>query len=129
MKVTTKAVLATWPRLDQVTARKIVRLCNGTLDVETFEAAQDRLRACYNRPSDMDLVLTVVNSLVDAHGVEGVPWEPGAMHDDEYLSYVNMGDTYASTIVWTPDAGFEVTSWGDAYERSEACAAARSEAE
>ena len=110
---------------DASTARIIVRLCNGTLDPEAFEAGKARAQECYNRPSDTDLVLTVVNTLVDAHGVEGVPYETDAMYDGDFISYVNMGDTYAATIVWSPDKGYRIESWGDAYERSPACIEAR----
>lgn len=125
MKVTTKSLLSTFKKLDPKTARVIVRLCNGTLDPETFEAGADRVRECYNPPSDTDVTLHVINSLLGGHGVESVPYEQDAMHDGDFIEYVNFGDTYAPTVLFNPaKSRFEVSAWGDAYEGSPAWRAA-----
>lgn len=127
-KVTIKSVQAAWPKVDAKLARYIVRWCNGTIDAAENAVGQDLIRRCYNRPSDVQIVLTVVNAFVGGHGVEGTPWETdGGYRDRDFISYVNMGDTYAATIVWSPDKGYRVESWGDAYERSPACRGANDE--
>ena len=124
MKVTQKGILATWPTLTKKAAYLITRLCNGTYDPETFSAGQRRVSECYNRPSQTDLILTVVNSLFNtygivAHGVEGVPYYENAMRDGEFIEYVNMGDTYRATILHNPEMNrFEISDWGSLYETS-----------
>ncbi len=127
-QVTIKNLLSTFKRLTPATARTIARLCNGTLDPESFDAGSARVRECYNRPSDTDITLHVINALLSeacvTHGVEGVPYEENAMRDGEFIEYVNMGDTYAATVLYNPGSGhYELSSWGDAYEDSPACRA------
>jgi hypothetical protein len=70
-----------------------------------------------------DKVLEEVNRLVDGHGVEAIRDEQ--VYDNYYgdvvALYVNMGDTYDTTLVYdTETHEFQVTSWGDWYEAYEA---------
>lgn len=69
-----------------------------------------------------DKVLEEVDRLVGGHGIEAIRDEE--VHDNYYgdvvALYVNMGDTYDTTLVYDTDTQeFQVTSWGDWYEAYE----------
>lgn len=121
MKVTQKNLIETFPKLSPKQALEITMLCNGTLDPETFPAGLARVSECYHRPDDTDLILTVVNELIGGTGVEGTPYKTDAMYSRDYISYVNMGDTYRATILKNPATNqFEISDWGLVYETSPA---------
>jgi hypothetical protein len=74
-----------------------------------------------NNEESVDNCLDEINTLLKGYGIE-------AIHDNKweryYLSigllYVNMGDTYAQTIVYdTRTENFMVCSWGDIVEHNE----------
>ena len=128
MRVTTKNLMASFKKLDKSTALKITKLCNGTLDPETLDGGARRVRECYNAPSDTDVILYAINDLLGGYGVESTPYEIGAMHDGEFIEYINFGDSYATTIVWNPSKDrFEINTWADVYEISPAYAEAQGE--
>lgn len=69
--------------------------------------------------STVEDVLRNVNAIIGAHGVEAL----SAPHDDgtpnPIAYYVNTGDTYSATLLWdVRKKRFELTTWGDWYERS-----------
>lgn len=59
-----------------------------------------------------------INSLLHGYGTEAVrgEWQNGYWCDIVAV-YVNMGDTYSTTVVHIRDVGFRVMSWGDFVER------------
>lgn len=129
MKVTTKNLLTNFPKLSPRAAFHIMKICNGTRDplesVEGLEnaanAAYKRVNECYNRPTDVDVILHSINTLIGGYGVEGVPWEIDAMQNGEFIEYVNLGDTYITTILYNPETcKFEISDWGSLYEESPA---------
>jgi len=70
-------------------------------------------------PSAVDRVLDAANAALGGYGVEAIE---GEWHDRYYQNivalYVNMGDTYNTTILFDAVKGrFHVTSWGDWVER------------
>lgn len=70
-----------------------------------------------------DAVLKEVDRLVDGNGVEPIRDENvnDRYYGDVVALYVNMGDTYESTLLYdTQNHEFHVTSWGDWYEKYEA---------
>lgn len=124
MQITTKKLLDNFKDLNKKTALTIVKLCNGTIAPDSFEGAQKRLKECYNAPSNTDLILNAVNDLIGGFGVEGTPYTDGAIYDEDFISYINFGDTYATTILYDPGQNkFIIDSWGNVYEDSPACAA------
>jgi hypothetical protein len=67
-----------------------------------------------NTPRRVDEVLQRANAedLVDGHGIEGVHGEGEGMHSGN-MSYVNMGDTYAETLIYDVDSDtFMLGTWG-----------------
>lgn len=55
-----------------------------------------------------------INGIVNGHGVEYIP--RGHNQESPSILYVNMGDTYSTTILWTRGR-FSVCCWGDIVER------------
>lgn len=56
-------------------------------------------------------ILQAADGMMDGHGVERIPGRPGLM-------YVNMGDTYDTTLIYDYKTDrFVVSSWGDIVER------------
>ena len=77
-------------------------------------AARNRARQCYNPPSYNDLKMHVLNAMLEGYGVEGFQIADGYT-EKCYCSYVNLGDTYAYTILCV-GGDFEVGCWGDVAE-------------
>jgi len=120
-KITQKNLRKAFPKMSQKDALTIVRLVNGTLDAVDFQAGYRRVSECYHQPSDTDVILHVINSIAGGYGVEGSPYEVDAMYDGEFISYVNMGDPYYTTILFNPRTNrFELSNWGSVYETSPA---------
>lgn len=108
-----KTLSAHWP--DKA---KILRgIMTGNVDPESFESVKDWTRQCYNRPSDVELRLAAINDALDGYGVEALDRDPGWFPYPEY-SYVNMGDTYTTTILHQHTTGrWIVSDWGSIAER------------
>lgn len=68
--------------------------------------------------SSVGNILKVADDLLDGHGVEYIESLTDTMRSREGLSYVNMGDTYDTTLIYDHGKGrFVVSSWGDIVER------------
>jgi len=78
-------------------------------------AARNRARQCYSEPSYTDLKMHVLNAMLEGYGVEGFQIADGYT-EKSYCSYVNMGDTYATTILCV-GGDFEIGCWGDIAEK------------
>jgi hypothetical protein len=108
-----------WP--DQ--ANQIISLISGDLDPETFNQVQSWTRQCYNLPRDDELIMCAINELIEGHGVEAIRYDDmyiDSYHQDIVATYVNMGDTYNTTILLDSATGdYQVTCWGDYVEESQ----------
>jgi hypothetical protein len=63
-------------------------------------------------------VLKAADKMLEGHGVEYIESLTDTSRNREGLSYVNMGDTYMTTLIYDHGKGrFLVTSWGDIVER------------
>ena len=66
-------------------------------------------------------ILEVVDELMDGNGVEYIDSHADTMRSQDGLSYVNMGDTYDTTLLYDHKTGrFSVGSWGDIVEKQPA---------
>jgi hypothetical protein len=62
------------------------------------------------------VALHAINVLVDGHGIEGLGEPRGGDYAPPY-EYINMGDTYAATLVYKRDTDtLSIGSWGDIAE-------------
>jgi len=104
-------------RLPEGTAEAI----RAILECRTIEAvcglsasASRMFGACYYRPTLQSVKLEAINDLMAGCGTEYIP--AGSNRRSPAIEYVNMGDAYRDTILWTR-GHYVVGSWGDILER------------
>jgi hypothetical protein len=111
---------------------RIADLADKASDYWSFRDNQEKIEkhypttthwvtTCYNHPTNQDeIAMEMFNELLDGFGVEAIRSEGEHVdnyHFDIVATYVNMGDTYNTTVVYdTIDKRFMVTSWGDFVE-------------
>lgn len=104
--------------LNRTDALKLRKLLDGRLDPMTFASVQKWVKQCYNQPKHLDLVMEAANELLGGYGIEAIrgEWQNGFWCDVRAV-YVNMGDTYTSTLLYDRDSAcYRVMSWGDFVE-------------
>jgi hypothetical protein len=62
--------------------------------------------------------LNAADELLDAYGIESACGTTPAGYSVSVV-YVNMGDTYAATVVWDVNGKLRLTTMGDAIEHAE----------
>ena len=103
-----KEILEAFPKLGESRANELSELMKKALkDVDNDDA--------------IDEVLETANTALDGHGVEAIQAEDGYKVDDYWrdtiLLYVNLGETYETTICYDTEADeFFIGSWGDFVE-------------
>lgn len=104
-------------------AQSVFRLMNGTVDPLEFKSVKKWISAYGHRPHRAEMVMQALNEVLGGHGVEAIRVEGAwvdTYHHDIVATYVNMGDTYAATVVYDTDHDrFELSTWGDFVERRE----------
>lgn len=103
----TAKYIASFLNIDYPEAKKIRRLIMGTLSPDTFESVQSWCRQCYNEPPEHEKIMAALNEASGGYGVEAVQYGDG-----KYFEYVNMGDSYATTIIYD-NGRYIFTTWGD----------------
>ena len=81
---------------------------------ELNSAASRMFGACYYRPALQAVKLEAINELMDGCGVEYIP--AGRNKRSPSIEYVNLGETYLDTVLWTRGR-YVVGSWGDIVEK------------
>jgi len=108
--------LSEWLNLTPGDAKKL-RKKMDLVGTEEF----DRYGASIRYERQVDGVLDLASKLAGGHGVEAIQgdyWVDNYYHDIVAL-YVNMGDTYAATILYvTAEDKWVLTTWGDWVERN-----------
>lgn len=89
-----------------------------------FESVIQLNKQCLNPPDTIYEKLTVVNELMEGHGIESIRVDEKLYYDSYYgnsiASYINLGDTYTLTIIYNHiELEWEVISWGDFFEAKE----------
>ena len=104
--------------LDRETAKKIRGLMDGSIDPETVEHTEQWVRQCYNRPSEDELIMDAIDSVLFNCGVESLGDDLGSFYRyAPQYSLSNAGDTYATTVILNNETGrFSIGSWGDLVE-------------
>ena len=90
-------------------ARAILEMSRAQL--EALPAGAARVRECFHPPKTYDLRMSCLDALGGSYGVEAFHTDSGAV-----CHYLNMGDTYAPTLVRF-NGRYRVASWGDIAER------------
>ncbi len=94
-------------------------ILDGRKDPETYPAVRAWIEQCYNRPRESELIERALEEELGAYrseAIEGNTW------DRFYLNivaiYLNMGDTYATTLLFDVNADkWVITTYGDWVER------------
>ena len=86
-----------------------------TTDIyKTYDSVIELKKSCYNPPSKPLCIMTALNEIAGAYGVESfcdADYNPYRA----YVDYLNTGDSYKPTILY--DGRFKVTTLGDYIER------------
>ena len=114
-----QAVETHWP--DK--AETILGLIDGKIDPMSFSSVDKWVRSCYHHPRGYELILKALDEVLEGYGVEGIDpstaevGEDDVPEIDDWISYVNFGDTYDTTIIYDHDSRlFYCASWGDFLE-------------
>lgn len=96
----------------------IIGMINGKYAPEFFYGAKSWLNHCYNIPSTQELILEAIDDIIDGHGIDSLYAHDDEFHDTPMGQYINMGDIYATTIVYV-DNEYLITTLGDYIEYAE----------
>lgn len=125
----TDRLVATFRDLDRKGANLIRRIAHACDDREALASLIERecpdthayARSCYNDPYASQIwrvttALHAIDRILGTHGVEGL----GPQRSGDYapaFEYLNAGDTYATTLVYTRDTDtLRIGCWGDIVE-------------
>lgn len=126
-----KALLASFRDLDRKQAKLIRSFAKAEDDPEKLEklvekvpATEAYVRQMYHSPYDsgiwrVTVALHAINDIVGGYGVEGLG--PGRSGDyAPPYEYINMGDTYATTLIYDRDADrLYIGDWGTIVEQED----------
>lgn len=76
---------------------------------------QDLVSRCWHGPTYSHMLLTAINEIIEGHGIEQIIPKDEDRHPS--YDYINMGDTYAVTILLRSDGRLIVGCWGDIVEQ------------
>lgn len=103
-----------WPEV----ADKVLAIARGEMDPCEVPETDAWVRGCYNEPRVSEQKMHAIDVLIGGFGCEAIF---GDSHTWPDMEYVNMGETYATTIVLDNISHkFLVTSWGAWIEDAEA---------
>ena len=109
MKITKESLMEVF-KVENDAAAMAINIIKGKVPDEVLQDFRS-VRQLHNYDRDYARLL-VLNELLECHGVEAIGEQP-----DFTASYLNVGETYATTLVHFDDSGkFELTSWGDVVE-------------
>ena len=90
------------------------KLLKKETKTRSYKSVQELEKACYNPPSYDYRLMTAINEIVEGFGVEYL-YKPGG--GEAVADYINMGDTYNTTIIRKVDTGtIIITTMGDFVE-------------
>jgi hypothetical protein len=110
--------------IDEGNARIIRAIVRGDMDraaiLEACPSAERRERECYNTPPLADVQMYAIDGLIGGYGVESIekPDSSGCGRYDDYIDFVNTGDTYSTTILRDGNKWW-IGCMGDTVERLE----------
>jgi vacuolar-type H+-ATPase subunit E/Vma4 len=104
-------------RLSREKAKELHEVLKGIRDPESYESVRKWVSQCHNRPSTGELKMEAANEILDGSGVEAI-FSDDSVTQPRY-AYVNMGDTYTTTVVRERGGKYLLAAWGDLIERDE----------
>lgn len=94
--------------------KELRKLLTDNDAVNKSEAVQQWVKQCYNPPAMSEKRMLALNECLEGYGVECTR---GNSEHSPSFEYINMGDTYNTTIVRFEDGRYRVTCWGDIVEK------------
>jgi len=92
-------------------AQEVTALIDGSKDPMEYDRVKQWVGQCFNMPSDNELIMAALDEVIDGYGTEAIFSADGL---DVRFSYVNMGDTYNTTIVYNHRGySYHVACYGD----------------
>ena len=99
-------------------AMKVKKLISGEIDPLTYDRVKAWFDSCYNKPKPDEMIIDAINVELKGYGIEFITNPFNCV--DTIAEYVNMGDTYAATILHEIDSDkYLLTTWGDWLEQWE----------
>ena len=102
----------------------IYRLASGSEDCREHPAVVAWANQCYHDPRSSsraypECLLLAINAVLEGHGTEPIEGRyVDRYHQNVQAEYVNMGDTYNTTILIDHETDrMLITSWGDWVEK------------
>ena len=123
-KANRKKVESAFPHLTKKDINELYAVinCKSTKAIrennpERYQRATSWKNSCYNPPKLTDMKLSCLNDLLEGYGVESLGNTDSPGYYPEY-AYINLGDTYTTTIVYKRETGkYLLSSWGDIAEK------------
>jgi hypothetical protein len=100
--------------LRKVLATTSRRELETLLDSGKYPITRKWYYQCYNPMSMQCAKLSIASEITECHGVEYI--EQGSNDKSPSIEYVNAGDPYVPTLMWTRGR-YVVGCWGDIVER------------
>jgi len=104
-------------RITDEEAKDIISLLNGKVNPEDHPLYPEVTKGFYNPPDRGYAILLIANKICGTYGVEYVAKPGESYHDSEGVDYLNVGDTYVTTLGYNHSTSeFELGCLGDWYE-------------
>ena len=95
--------------------RALIKKEQKTRDETLFPSTAAWIQSCYHEPKWVERVLSCFNEILEGHGVEAIEGEDFRW---PLMAYVNLGETYQSTLLFCyKTQNFRVQSVGDYLEK------------
>jgi hypothetical protein len=105
---------------DAETIEIVNGILSGSIRPRNYSNVRDWMKKCYQEPNTDELKMCAINQVLTGYGIESVctsKWKNGYWCDI-LCAYVNMGDSYISTVIHHRKHGFMVASIGDVIEKN-----------
>ena len=94
--------------------KELRELIVGDVHPDNYKSVRDLFSRCWHDPTYSHMLLTAINEIIEGHGIEQIRPKDEDRHPS--YDYINMGDTYAVTILLRSDGRLIVGCWGDIVE-------------
>jgi hypothetical protein len=95
-------------------------ILNRTLDPGSFQSVRKWVSQCHTIPAYNELQMCAINEVLEGYGIESVrtsKWKNGYWCNI-LCTYVKMGDSYITTVIYHRKHGFMISSIGDVIEKN-----------
>ena len=94
--------------------KELRNVIDATVNPAEYDSVIKLCMTSYRCPDYSVLLMTAINEIIEGHGIEHIRPKDEDRHPS--YDYINMGDTYAVTILLRSDGRLIVGCWGDIVE-------------